>query len=66
MNTETTQAETVQSTPFAGTEGKTTATPLKEKEQKVTHNNTDNKKAKKGNNKGDFEFPDGGWECSKC
>ena len=58
------QVETTGSTPFAKSETRPAEADGKEKDQKNGPLVEDNKHAKKG--KGAFEFPDGGWECSKC
>ena len=57
--------ETAQSTPFANVE----KVQINPKDNVVNQIGIDDKKGalpKKKQNQGQFEFPDGGWECSKC
>ena len=67
--TKETMAETAGETPTTGVEK-----PTDEREKELASNTqigtpvilAEDKKCKDKKCKGTFEFPDGGWECSKC
>ena len=69
MTTQQTMAETAGATPTTGVEK-----PTDEREKELASNTqigtpailAEDKKLKDKKVKGTFEFPDGGWECSKC
>ena len=63
-----TLAETVASTPYTAAE-KPMEQEMKEKEFQLKNGPAqmgDDRKQQAKKGKGAFEFPDGGWECSKC